>query len=86
MRVTNYSSSFHHTLQERVLRLVRRALPFFKKLTHHIAAIKAFMWTWPHITVDTFGNFQFHIFLLELLILQDLQEANFVLPHEISFI
>ena len=37
-----------------------------------------------HFTVDTCGNLQFHIFLLESLILKDLQETNFILPHETS--
>ena len=37
-----------------------------------------------HFTVDTFGNLQFHIFLLESLILKDLQETNFILPYETS--
>jgi len=34
------------------------------------------------ITVDTCGNLQFHIFLLERLILKDLQETSFILPHK----
>jgi hypothetical protein len=37
-----------------------------------------------HITVDTCGNLQFHIFLLASLIFKDLQEASFILPHEVS--
>jgi hypothetical protein len=37
-----------------------------------------------HITVDTGGNLQFHIFLLARLILKDLQETGFILPHEVS--
>jgi hypothetical protein len=38
-----------------------------------------------HITVDTCGNLQFHIFLLASLISKDLREDSFILPHEISF-
>jgi hypothetical protein len=37
-----------------------------------------------HFTVDTFGNLQFHIFLLESLILKDLQETHFIFPYETS--
>jgi hypothetical protein len=32
--------------------------------------------------VDTGGNLQFHIFLLERLILKDLQETSFILPQK----
>jgi len=38
-----------------------------------------------HITVDTCGNLQFHIFLLASLISKDFREDDFVLPHAVSF-
>ena len=38
-----------------------------------------------HITVDTCGNLQFHIFLLASLISKDLRERDFILPHAVSF-
>jgi hypothetical protein len=40
---TNHIERFNNTLRQRVARLVREALSFSKKLTHHIGAIKMFV-------------------------------------------
>jgi insertion element IS1 protein InsB len=42
-RKTNHVERFNNTLRQRVSRLVREALPFSKKLAHHIGAIKYFI-------------------------------------------
>jgi len=42
-RKTNHIERFNNTLRQRVSRLVREALSFSKKLTHHIGAIKLFI-------------------------------------------
>jgi insertion element IS1 protein InsB len=42
-RKTNHIERFHNTLRQRVSRLVREALSFSKKLSHHIGAIKLFI-------------------------------------------
>jgi IS1 family transposase len=42
-RKTNHIEHFNNTLRQRVLRLVREALLFSKKLANHIGAIKLFM-------------------------------------------
>jgi insertion element IS1 protein InsB len=42
-RKTNHIERFNNTLRQRVSRLVREALLFSKKLTHHISAIKLFI-------------------------------------------
>ena len=42
-RKTNHIERFNNTLRQRVSRLVRDALSFSKKLTHHIGAIKLFI-------------------------------------------
>jgi insertion element IS1 protein InsB len=42
-RNTNHIERFNNTLRQRVSRLVREALLFSKKLTHHISAIKLFI-------------------------------------------
>jgi IS1 family transposase len=42
-RKTNHIERFNNTLRQRVSRLVREALSFSKKLTHHIGAIKMFI-------------------------------------------
>jgi insertion element IS1 protein InsB len=39
-RKTNHLERFNKTLRQRVSRLVRKALPFSKKLANHIGAIK----------------------------------------------
>jgi insertion element IS1 protein InsB len=42
-RKTNHIERFNHTLRQRLSRLVREKLSFFKKLANHIGAIKYFI-------------------------------------------
>ena len=42
-RKTNHIERFNNTIRQRVSRLVRDALSFFKKLANHIGAIKLFI-------------------------------------------
>jgi insertion element IS1 protein InsB len=42
-RKPNHLQRFHHTLRQRMSRLVREAWSFSKKLAHHIGAIKLFI-------------------------------------------
>jgi insertion element IS1 protein InsB len=42
-RTTDHIERFNNTLRQRASRLVRDALSFSKKLTHHIGAIKLFI-------------------------------------------
>jgi len=42
-RKTNHVERFNGTLRQRLSRLVRSALSFSKKLTHHIGAIRYFI-------------------------------------------
>jgi insertion element IS1 protein InsB len=42
-RKTNHIERFNNTLRQRVSRLVRETLSFFKKLAHPIGAIKLFI-------------------------------------------
>jgi insertion element IS1 protein InsB len=42
-RKTNHIEGFNNTLRQRVSRLVRETLSFFKKLAHHIGTIKYFI-------------------------------------------
>ena len=43
VRTTNHVERFNTTLRQRVSRLVRATLSFFKRLANHIGAIKFFM-------------------------------------------
>jgi insertion element IS1 protein InsB len=42
-RKTNHIERFNNTLRQRVSRLVRATLAFFKKVEHHIGAIRYFI-------------------------------------------
>jgi IS1 family transposase len=42
-RTTNHIEPFNNTLRQRVSRLVRETLAFFKKLANHMGAIRYFI-------------------------------------------